>query len=1018
MRKYDAGNYHVSVIHWTASPVLGAALVALSVRRACALKRSPRKLNSSRLIRFLTTTATNSRPHQHGTVGASQEECNARRAMISIIQSPGKTNHRPWTNLLEPFLPPNLQRKAPTGTDPLLRGNLAPVPMQHLHIWLAQAREMKQPKGDLLTYLAVKEDRHDAVVWLVQAMLQDREKNLQSPPSHLASPRIGQRQLDATLDEITATAENTEALIGSATFTGQPLDAMTGAPGPSSTHECLGEIWRSVGSMILQAADRKPTSAKSKAIMACVYRLLAHLHHVGAVPSSIYNPTRGEDATVLQRPPTLYLWSLRIMTVLSDAHWRHITPHPPRSEGTALMIYDPDSHSGAKLPSAGTSPLLPDVEPQIWLDFVLWCCVEGGWTDEAAGIVYDMSTRPAAKRQYSVIDWNTLRKQTAPGVSWSEKIRSAINKSRMREFAGGATFGTYDERAGLLKPPERTVSSEVIAAIVDALASTALSPSGISNKRRHFVEEHISVCKGMLDRQRLGLGFSSWDSAILRMLESPTSDSGDSLTTTEPVLSWASSHPQESGTKGLAQSPNPTAQPFLANPSPFIFGLLHRLLLDAIKVGSLSRALRVFQRLQDVIDAKQQASLAEFQAMITKEGQLGDTVGALDETNEQPAAPGSSLQLPANVLALLLDIITDSSYLEMGGWLLHSEDVDGRIIPSTLFSNSVLQPALIRFASTAGDEKLLENVTQQLKPPLSEAILRALLHHQLRHQDWVGANEILELFRDGKRLAWDASDVVAIAQAYVHWRNRPSSRLSNSLKAYESPEALLGTIMRGQYNKAQNPSLPRNLSQVRMLNQLARIIASVPSFLHQEISPFYASESQLLSASCEVPVKAFNMLLASVVGHVGVLEGKRLCERWCVLHNTDGITEKTIKNPAERIVKPDIQTFYTILRPISQARTQNIEAENGTSADHHDDSHAEVLKGSTNEIPNAEDGMEDEQEIMDWAVTRCLGLGLGWDEIQLEFPGLVTRKDGKGTLATNDAPYEAVKRDDGTLQDQ
>ncbi|KAL8716338.1 MAG: hypothetical protein Q9220_000243 [cf. Caloplaca sp. 1 TL-2023] len=984
MRKHDAGKYLVSLIYWTTSP-----------RRAYALNPCLQHLNNSKSIRHLTTAATDVQSAYHGPVGAPEEERNARRAMISIVQSSGKTDNKPWINLLEPFLPPNLKRKGPAVTDGLPNGNLTPVPMQHLHIWLAQAREMKQAKGDLLTYLIIKEDRHDAVVWLVERMLHDRVNNLQIRPRNLELPHIATRPQDVSLDDITRIAENTEALIGSATFTGQPLDEMTGTPKPSSTHECLGEIWRSVGSMILQAADRKSTSAKSKAIMACVYRLLAHLHHVGAVPPSIYNPTIVDDATALQRPPTLYLWSLRIMTVLSDAHWKQITPDPPTSDETALSVSDQGDHFvAANVPSTDVSTSLPEVEPQIWLDFVLWCCVEGGWIDEAAGIVFDMSTRQVAKRQYYLIDWNTLRKQTAPEMSWSERIRSTITRSRMREFAGGASFGISDERADLLKPPERTISSEVVAAIVDALVSTALSPSGMSSKRRQFVEEHISVCKAMLDRQRLGLGFSSWDAIILRMLESPTLDSNNPLQAVEPVLSWASSQPQEPGAKGLTCDAASTAEASVAGPSAFILGLLHRLLSDSIMVGSLSRTLRIFQRLQDVIDAQQQASLAAFQAMIAKDGQVGDPVRALVENNQQSVAPGLSLQLPANALAALLDIITESQYVEMGNWLLHSEDVDGCIIPPTMFSDPVLQPALIRFATTTGDDKLFVNVIQQLKPPLSEALLRALLHHQISDQDWTGANEILELFRDSKDLAWDASDVIAIAQAYVRWRHKPSSRLSSSLKARESPEALLGTIMRGQYNSAYDPSLPRDLSQVRMLNQLARLIASVPGFLNEEISPFYTTESQLLSASCEVPTKAFNMLLASVTEYLGVRQGKRLCERWCVLHHAESIKEKSIKYPSKRIVKPDVQTFYTILRPIAHARVQNIGARHKTITDHSDDDQAKSYKVSGDEGTVADDDMEEEQEIMNWAVARCSDLGLQWDEIKLELPGLATVKDG------------------------
>lgn len=887
--------------------------------------------------------------------------------------------------------------------------------MQDLHIWLAEARKVKEPKGDLLTYLAVKEDRQDAVVWLVEAMLRAHAKDLQPSSKLSKSQGIPRHHSPLPLEDATRSTEATEQLVYNRRSSASAildLDALTEPKSRSATHESLGEIWRSVGSMILQAADRKPSSTKSRSIMVCVHRILAHLHHVGAVPHSIYNYAPATEPSVLQRPPTLHYWSLRIMMVLSDAYW--ISTNPPRvsNDSMALEVYDPDDPNGARLPSIDMAPLMPDVEPQIWLDFVLWCCVEGGWITEAAEIVHEMWSRRVEKRQYSVIDWSTLSAQEAPKLPWTTRLKAAINRSRMREHAGGASFASDDDRVGFLKPPERTVSREVVAAIVDALVNTASSRPGTFGNNHSVVGKHINVCKIMLERKQLGLGSSSWNSIILRMFESLSTDPDTPSTFLEQIVSWSPSFLQEPAAANSAYLSSSPAQTYVADPSAISVGLLHRLLSDFILAGDFRGALRTFRRLQDIVDANRRISLGSFPQMVSFDlQQVGEE--ALIGDGEQHEAPGLNVQLPANVLAPFLDMITDVKCFDLGSWLLHSDDVDGCIIPPTMYSDSVLQPALIRFASAAGDRGLLDGVTQQLKAPLPEGILRALLHHQIKCGNWDGANEIFELLRDGDGLAWDPTDVIALARVLLHDEKRPSFISSNSPKG-QSPLILLRALLRGQYNTADDPSQPRNLLQTRMLNQIVRIIVSVPSGLSKELSAFCNTEFNRISASCTISTKAFNMLLESVVECFGVVEGKRLCQRWCLLPDTAVLGGTASNRDIERVVKPDIQTFYHVLRPITHS-TLHDDKLDATGLPQPADPLA-VTNNGFNATPANETSVgvdmslqatrlnqEEEQSVMDWGIARCLELGVQWKEMKQDLPGLAAfHQDRHNRHATDD----------------
>ncbi|KAL8724641.1 MAG: hypothetical protein Q9166_007831 [cf. Caloplaca sp. 2 TL-2023] len=970
MRKYVAGE-HVACLTRTSLATLPVFLVPPT--SILSLKQSLPKIRAQPLARCLATAATDAPLHYDGHVKAIGKARYARRAMTAILHSETATSQNIWPCLLEPYLPQHLQRQKQREVDAALADIEKAVPIRDLHIWLAEARRIKDSKGDLLTYLTVNEDRQDAVVWLVEAMLKEHANDPETRSTLFELPTVSEEELPS-LDDVTRSATMSAEMLDVRRSLKLDLDTLTDPIDRPASHVCLGQIWRSVGSMILQAAEHKPASAESRSIMVCVHRILAHLHHVGAVPSSIYNQTQAQDPSVLQRPPTLYLWSLRIMGDLSDASLNSINPVPAPTENEPFSLHDASSTSGAGLSQVARGSLAPEVEPQIWLDFVLWCCVEGGWITEAAEIVQEMWARSVEGQQYSVIDWNTLRQQTAPKLPWTTRIKLAINGSRMREYAGGASFGSYDERAYSLKPPERTVSSEVIAAIVDALVNTASPRPNISGYKPSIVESKISVCKILLDRQRLALEFCSWDSIILRMFESLSSDPNVPQTFLEKILSWSPSFLQEPDSANSAYKSSSMAQTYIADPSAVTPGLLHQLLMNFALVGDFHAALRIFQRLQYTVDVNRRISLDSFHTMVSSIFQRDEDEVSIRST-VQPEVPGLNPQLPGFVLAPFLDLITDVKDLDLGRWLLYSDDVDGCIIPQSMYSDPVVQPALISFASAAGDERLLNNVTERLEAPLPEGVLRALLHHQIRSAEWGGVREILELFRDVDELTWDATDVMALAGAALRLEKVPSD--VDTL----SPGVLLQRLMRGEYNKALDPSQRREFSQPRVLNQLARIIASVPSELSRQLSPFYPVRYSRLSAGSTIPTRAFNDFLECTVELFGILEGKRLCDQWCWSREEASLWEGLLDTEAKPFVEPNVQTFYIFFRLISQSRRQSDDV--GQNSQKPRDEPLANADGRT-KFPNHQNEME--HSVIEWAVGGCLRLGLQRKRIRQDFP--------------------------------
>ncbi|KAL8924022.1 MAG: hypothetical protein Q9208_004306 [Pyrenodesmia sp. 3 TL-2023] len=934
--------------------------------------------------------------------------------MSKTLGSLSQPNKQAWISILEPYLPQHLRRKGFQKVD----GNAGkPVPVQDLYIWLAEARKVKEPKGDLLTHLAVEEGRHDAVLWLVEEALKEHISSLEITQSRARRLPGWPDQAFSSLEETTRSSDATQVMVEMTASSATGLDPLREHANHDTAHKCLGEIWRSIGSMVLQAADRAPASVESKSIMTCVHRLLAHLHHVGAIPSSIYNYTPAKDPSVLQRPPTIHYWSLRIMTVISDASWTSLNVSAQEYENARRDLRSAGSSQMPNTSSVEMSSIMPEVEPQIWLDFVLWCCVEGGWITEGAEIIYQMWARRGEGQQYSVIDFNTLSEKHAPKLPWSARIKASIRRSRMRETAGGHTFGSYSDRVDYLKPPERTVSSEVVAAIVDGLVNTASPDPVLYGNKHSVIEKHISVCKILLERKQLGLGSTSWNSILLRTFESLSTDSKLPQTIIESIMSWSPPLLQEPFAKNSAYRSESGAQAYVAEPSAISLGLLHRLLSDFSLKGDLRGALRIFRRLQDIVDANRKASLASFPAVVTPILQQ-DGEDALARSDEQQEAPGLNLQLPSLIIAPFLDLITQAKEFEMGSWLLHSDDVDGCIIPPRMYADEVLQPALIRFASAAGNDQLLGSVTQKLEAPIPEAVLRALLHHQIHCTRWDAVREILELCWDSGQLAWEPTDVIALACAILRAERDAPSMSAHRLRA-QSPTILLKALLRGEYNTPADPSRVRDLSETRMLNQLARVISSVPSKLGQELLPFCSRERNALSASCTIPTNAFNMLLETVIDLHGIVAGTFLCQNWCALPIPASPRGEVDNSDAELVVEPNIQTFYLILHPLSQA-ILDIDQARSASYDHP----TNELPGSiTPGIVNLRDHVGDSQNkhhldererrnIADWSIARCLDLGLRWKDIKQDLPGLAVFGQNTDSISTGTATREKIAEGD------
>jgi hypothetical protein len=107
--------------------------------------------------------------------------------------------------------------------------------------------------------------------------------------------------------------------------------------------------------------------------MSCVFRTLARLHHAGMISDRVYQYPKPDASQIVFRPPALHFLSSSIMSVLSDAAWHE--------HETAVAAAAADA--GEPSPFIPYTPGIRELGPEIWLELILWCCVEHGFAERA-----------------------------------------------------------------------------------------------------------------------------------------------------------------------------------------------------------------------------------------------------------------------------------------------------------------------------------------------------------------------------------------------------------------------------------------------------------------------------------------------------------------------------------------------------------------------------------------------------------------------------------------------------------
>lgn len=756
-----------------------------------------------------------------------------------------------WIELLEPFLPSHLSVRTISifESDPIGSRTVSKI--------VEQAKEQSQL--DLISILSVERGRWDAATWLACAVIDncktpnrpwnipDVFSSVQWPQNRslqqLSSVRRGKEDIEVTsLDHLKWDSSRTSKTSKRAiAFRLRPFVGQRREDSVWKSHAILGQLWLSLGKMVLSAAEKNLKD--SSEILSRSAFILSRFHQRGFLPDAVHQKPYNTDITALQQSPLVAELSAKFLlttNLYSD---------------TIGLISD---HVTDKLKSK-----IEGHAPDQWLEYILWCCVHGGWFAEGTAIVDEMR-KSSGRSRWSLMYWRHM--QSASGTTMTLPANyETVSRAADLSSSGSAV--------------KKTISTEVILALADGLAATIQGDRRSGGQNLATAVAHIHVLRKVLDRDNMSLGTSTWDAFIVRLINSPGLQEIDtSPRLFEQILDLWKAYGTEPNARNAPGQQDEAASSvfpsYVFESSAAVIGLFHRLLLANTRSRDVSGALKAFAALQRLTDTNKEIALKEFFAELKSTDVESQAAASGDEDVQvnNDSFPGVQFtgffpSLPPSVVAELLDLLNDCESFDVGRWMISSSDIDGPLIPESEYGNQTISPALVRFAAGTLDTELLRKITRAQTSSVSGRTLVALCESRIRQGDFDGAVDVFGLVRQYALHEWSVSDCCLILRALLLQMYR-----SDATQTSEHAYRLCQRLLRGDMGQVWGPSL-------QQIDTIVEVLASFDKKLAEMCSNLIP-RSQLFTAN--LPTIDFNYLLDAAVKVWGSEKGRQTWEAWCM----------------------------------------------------------------------------------------------------------------------------------------
>lgn len=686
------------------------------------------------------------------------------------------------------FKPPPKQKSKQTTSEPTVRQRLESCLPPHLRSTGESRRDAASfvpdapaianivLEGDflrskgVLDSLAIEQGRWRAAVWVVKLLLE----HFQTQPSHSdrLSHTVQEWNRTRTLDEMT---ENPLYLVPNSDTIQTPhikksssasLHELTdNTPeilrhSETMRHQILGIIWRDIGQLIIEGSSYHDTTGGE--VRPDVLEMIALLHHYELMPASIYAYVPAENEDAIQQPPTLHLLSSRIFTALSDATWRarELTAAEEAKKKGGLF-------KGLEAKGSSYRVRVSGIKPEIWLELILWSCLHGGWISEGATLLRSV--------------YRSRRHGEWKPISWRDSLSAIMPFGRGDLLDWDSIKYNFDTRSSATMDGiditglrvDKTVSSEVVNAYIDALLTMVNVGVGNRGLALKTVMQRIQFLRDFLRRANLNLGGGSWDAMMLRLVESGSIDIERDPANVQQLDALSPPIGEELQSRRSQAIPT-----YVLDGSAAVLGLLHRALYAEIRNDSLEGALRVFQLLQRRVDKDRHQSLSDFFAhKHLSSAETDDSTKGLFTSNFSGIDyPSFSTQIPPTTLAAFLELVIANRSFDLGDWMLGigNTDIDGPLIPPSLYPDPHVSAAVIRYATVTDNTTLLSKVakfgTVQAEdgtPSTRSETLQAFFNAQVELRRWDAAEKLLAYMLDMEGFEWSLGNAATVAKAMI-----------------------------------------------------------------------------------------------------------------------------------------------------------------------------------------------------------------------------------------------------------
>ncbi|KIW23446.1 uncharacterized protein PV07_11640 [Cladophialophora immunda] len=768
---------------------------------------------------------------------------------------PSQRSPEDWVAEVERFLPRRLSRP----DDLESRAVIPPdVDVEDVLRTLTSARN--QSDVDILGFLALNQRRFKAVVGLVEILLKAVALAANEPfkdelPSNIDWPHGSFAKRDGAPIELERPLHVSRRPLGSSR---QPFDFALSEKSQEITMEL---IWSLLADLVLASTNRP--SDEGKQIMNTVHQILALIHNLGLVPPTIYTYCLPQGTTTLQQSPILHLLNSRILSTLSDAVWHayqdEVTARSGKTESSPWNIF-------REPPPSRLRPKRRELGPEVWLEFILWCCVEAGFAATGARIIQSLQTD--AGGPWQAIHWPDNR---VPSIDWDQRTRRGDLQSQGESYHG-------EQLA--VDTPRKFVSAEVVLAIADCL---------INNLNVSVTDGEVPVTeiqddiKGLISfAEPHGLAPAYFDYLAVRLLQTESMYDMDKANSLRKLASTISQLRAMHYVEGTHLQSSGLDFDSILDHSEVHAGILHQGLQACIEANLVTKAVDTFTEIQKMVDGNKLEAIGEFLSL-----SLSPEDGFF--TSRHAKGRGEFLntygQLPIYKLPPFLDLVSNAGLFGLGDWLLFSEDIDGAILPPSTWAKRSVTAAVTRYASAKNDPILIKRIyslTKRSGRKLTVNVIRALVVYHVNACDWTSAVLNLRDLRRAEGGGYSPKIVASLAAKILALEVDPAvMRQEDAESDLSQAMLLLCNILDGIYD---SPAASFRIAQKRTFRQqvgyLLRLLENVADGELAETATRFKSRFPV-SNEPNLATDTFNVLFSAIVETRGVLEGRNIWHLFC-----------------------------------------------------------------------------------------------------------------------------------------